>query len=155
MGASRGASSSLGTTTVTQPSARAWPRDIREQVMDLDYASTRPRSMRPALWAAITALLCDVTANLGFALYAFLPTWWLSPGDHEANLGEIVPFAFFAFLSLMAGSGMAITAIVLGWRWVRIWLLSIFAIALSLTPVFVYDAIWQWIVNAHGLRFHE
>ena len=51
---------------------------------------------------------------------------------------------------LALGAPLAIACLVAGRRWWAGWMLGLFGFALSLSPWFVSNALWNWVVAKQG-----
>lgn len=120
----------------------------------LEYANPRMhrRSARPSLILLAIGLVVVLVASGLLIWVNFDGLWSIPPGT------PIRPMALFAANLLGGAAAFALTmvltlvAVIVGWRWKRIWILALLLCVLALAPFAAAMGTYGWIITVHHLE---
>jgi hypothetical protein len=124
----------------------------------IDYAPTRPPTgadTRTALRTFLISLSCLTLLTLLTTAREFNRTFFLAPGGHDADLGEVVVMLFFVALGILNALAAAYLLLAAAWRKPLTYLLILFLILLAPLPALAPAELHNWIATHHHLYFHE
>ena len=122
-----------------------------------DYEETRAarRSARPSLILLAVGFLVVLIAG-GALVWLNFEVLWIAPYGSRVHPRELVVTCFgWCIIAFMLVLILATVALIVGWRWKRVWTLALVLVVFGFAPFVVAGSAYQGIIAAHHLEEAE